>query len=169
MCHTGDGAVVRNWSGATRADQADEHLDYLERTGFADFQRTLGNQALLALRRHIDHLSDVTLLTLWRSEAAIRECAGSGVERAVCYAEDERFLVRRDSRARHSQVALASHSQLHSRGRERKLVLNEPGFEASKVTLRVDTPARIAFSDDRQHRRHRGRVSLPRYQHYPCS
>jgi heme-degrading monooxygenase HmoA len=98
--------IGRIWRGATRADDADRYLDYLRRTGFAEYRSTPGNRGVLALRR-VDPAADraeFLLLTLWDSEAAIRRFAGDAPERAVFYPEDERFLVERGERVDHFEV-----------------------------------------------------------------
>lgn len=100
--------LVRVWSGATRAEDAADYLAYLKRTGFAEYRRTPGNHGVLALRRIIDGRAELVLLTLWESETAIREFAGDDIQRAVFYSEDDRFLVERDDRARHYEIAFAS-------------------------------------------------------------
>lgn len=104
--------ILRSWSGATRAADADEYLAYLERTGFADYLQTPGNQGVVALRRRVGHLAELTLLTLWPSAQAIRRFAGDDAERAVFYPEDDRFLIQRDTHARHYEVAFASNWHL---------------------------------------------------------
>ena len=104
--------IVRSWSGATTVGQADEYLSYLGRTGFAEYLQTPGNQGVLALRRRVCDLSELTLLTLWPSTDAIRRFAGADIARAVFYPEDDRFLIRRDTDARHYEVAFASNWQL---------------------------------------------------------
>jgi len=43
--------------------------------------------------------------SLWESEDAIRAFAGDDIETAVYYPEDERFLVEKEPRVRHFQVA----------------------------------------------------------------
>jgi heme-degrading monooxygenase HmoA len=44
------------------------------------------------------------LVTLWDSWEAIRAFAGTDVERAVFYPEDERYLIRRDLTVMHYEV-----------------------------------------------------------------
>ena len=102
--------MVRVWSGATRHEDADAYLAYLERTGFAHYASTPGNLGVLALRRIVDGRAELLLLTFWESERAIRQFAGDDIQRAVFYPEDERFLVRADMHAQHYEIAFASGS-----------------------------------------------------------
>jgi len=96
--------IARVWSGATRADDADAYLDYLQRTGLAEYARTPGHRRTITLRRIADGRAEFLLVTLWDSLDAVRAFAGEDVERAVFYPEDDRFLVARDDRVTHYDV-----------------------------------------------------------------
>ena len=96
--------IARTWAGATRAADADTYLEYLHRTGLAEYRNTPGNRGVLALRRVSGDRAEFLLLTLWESEDAIRRFAGDDIGRAVFYPEDERFLVARDERVNHYEV-----------------------------------------------------------------
>ncbi len=96
--------IARIWRGATRATDADAYLEYLHRTGFAEYRATDGNRGVVALRRIEGDRAEFELLTFWESEASIRRFAGDDLERAVFYPEDDRFLVARDERVRHFEV-----------------------------------------------------------------
>jgi len=97
--------VARIWRGATKAEDGDVYLEYLHRTGFAEYRATPGNLGVLGLRRFEGGRAEFLLLTLWESEEAIRRFAGEEIERAVFYPEDERFLVERGERVSHFEVA----------------------------------------------------------------
>lgn len=98
--------IARTWAGATRAADADEYLDYLRATGFAEYRATPGNRGVLALRRIEGGHAKFLILTLWDSDDAIRRFAGNDISQAVFYPEDERFLVSRDEQVTHYEVAL---------------------------------------------------------------
>lgn len=100
--------IARSWAGATRAEDGDAYLEYLHRTGFAEYRATPGNRGVLALRRVAGDRAEFLLLTLWESEEAIRRFAGDDIARAVFYPEDERYLVARDERVRHYEVVFRS-------------------------------------------------------------
>ena len=100
--------IARTWRGETRAADADAYLQYLHETGFSEYRATPGNRGVLALRRVDGGRAEFLLLTLWESEEAIRRFAGEDIGRAVFYREDERFLIARDERVRHFEVAFAS-------------------------------------------------------------
>jgi heme-degrading monooxygenase HmoA len=97
-------SIARLWEGSTRASDADRYLEYLRRTGLADYQRTPGNQGVLVLRRVEGERADFLLVSVWESEAAIRRFAGEPMERARFYPEDDAFLVRREEAVRHFQL-----------------------------------------------------------------
>jgi len=100
--------IARSWAGATRAEDGDAYLEYLHRTGFAEYRATPGNRGVLALRRVAGDRAEFLLLTLWDSEEAIRRFAGDDIARAVFYPEDERYLVAREERVRHYEVVFRS-------------------------------------------------------------
>ena len=96
-------SIARTWSGATRAADADEYLEYLRRTGLRDYARTPGNQGIVCLRRLEGSRAHFTILTLWKDHRAIEGFAGSDGGRAVFYPEDDTFLVQRDEVAGHHE------------------------------------------------------------------
>ena len=105
--------TARTWWGATRAEDADAYLDYLERTGFSEYRRTPGNRSVLGLRRIVNDRAEFLLLSLWDSEAAVREFAGEDIDKAVFYPEDERFLIERDNHVSHYEVVFDSTAVAH--------------------------------------------------------
>ncbi|MES1245312.1 MAG: hypothetical protein ABUT39_27160 [Acidobacteriota bacterium] len=96
--------IARTWRGATRAEDADVYLEYLEKTGFSEYRATPGNRGVLGLRRVADGRAEFLLVTLWESEEAIRKFAGEDIERAVFYPEDDRFLIEKGERVEHFEV-----------------------------------------------------------------
>lgn len=99
--------IARTWRGATAARDADAYLDYLHRTGLAEYAATPGNLGVLALRRSDGDRAELLLLSLWESMDAVRRFAGPEPERAVFYPEDDRFLVDRDLHVTHYEIAHA--------------------------------------------------------------
>jgi heme-degrading monooxygenase HmoA len=96
--------IARVWRGATRADDAEAYLEYLGHTGHAEYGRVPGHQRTITLRRVAGDRAEFVLITLWDSPAAIRRFAGSDIERAVFYPEDDRYLVEREDRVTHFDV-----------------------------------------------------------------
>jgi heme-degrading monooxygenase HmoA len=99
--------LARLWRGATRAEDADAYLAYLHETGIAEYRGTPGNRGVLVLRRIAGGRAEFLLITLWESEDAVRRFAGDDIGRAVFYPEDDRFLIGREDRVEHFEVAFA--------------------------------------------------------------
>lgn len=96
--------IARTWRGSTKAEDAEAYLEYLRRTGFAEYRGTPGNRAVLGLRRLVNGRAEFLLISLWESREAIRRFAGDQTDRAVFYPEDDRFLVERDDQVSHFEV-----------------------------------------------------------------
>ena len=84
-------------------DYRDAYLDYLERTGLAEYRKTPGNK-VLTLRRIGSDKAEFLLVSFWDSLEAIRAFAGDEIGRAVFDPEDDRFLVDRDRHVDHFEV-----------------------------------------------------------------
>ena len=96
--------VARIWRGAVRAADRDDYLEYLERTGIAEYRDTPGNRSVQVLRRTVGDRTEFVIVTLWDSRQAIAAFAGDDIERAVFYPEDDRYLVERDDTVSHYDV-----------------------------------------------------------------
>jgi heme-degrading monooxygenase HmoA len=96
--------LARTWWGATRVDDAEDYLDYLRKTGLAEYARIPGHRRTLTLRRIVPERAEFLIVSLWDSMDAVRRFAGDDPERAVFYPEDDRYLVARDDRVTHYEV-----------------------------------------------------------------
>ena len=85
--------IARTWHGRVHAAQADAYLEFLHRTGIADYRATPGNLGVLVLRTPDGAVVHYTLVTFWDSYDAIRRFAGDDYERARYYPEDDAFLL----------------------------------------------------------------------------
>lgn len=56
--------IVRIWHGVTEAARADSYLEYLEKTGLADYARTPGNRGVLVLRLDNDDTTSTMTIQL---------------------------------------------------------------------------------------------------------
>jgi heme-degrading monooxygenase HmoA len=98
--------IARTWCGWVRTDDSAAYVDYIERTGIAEYRRTPGNQGAWMLTRDLDDgRTEIVTLILWVSRDAIRGFAGDDIERAVFYPDDDRYLVARETTVTHYQVA----------------------------------------------------------------
>jgi heme-degrading monooxygenase HmoA len=100
--------IARSWRGSTAAGDADAYLEYLHQTGLAEYRKIEGNRGVLALRRILGGTAEFLLISLWDSEEAIRKFAGNDIDQAVFYPEDDRFLIDREERVTHYEVAFDS-------------------------------------------------------------
>jgi heme-degrading monooxygenase HmoA len=96
--------VARTWRGATTAADAEAYVRYLQETGFKAFRETPGNLGALGLRRIVDGKAEFVVVSFWESKDVVRTFAGDDIGRAVFYAEDDRFLVERDTHVDHYEV-----------------------------------------------------------------
>ena len=96
--------IARTWHGKTEALKADEYSDYLDKTGVAEYRATPGNLGVYVLRRIDGNTAHFLLLTLWESEEAIKRFAGSNIEKARYYPEDEQFLLELEPTVTHYEV-----------------------------------------------------------------
>jgi len=98
--------LARSWDGATRAEDGNEYVEYLRRTGVADLTATGGNRGVFVLRREDGERTCFRLVSLWDSLDAVRRFAGDDPERARYYPEDERFLLALSPGVEHYEVVI---------------------------------------------------------------
>ena len=94
------------WRGWVRTDRTGEYVDYIRRTGLAEYRRTPGNLGAEMWTRDLgDGRSEVTTLSWWESLNDIRGFAGDEIDRAVFYPQDDDYLIDREIRVTHHEVA----------------------------------------------------------------
>jgi heme-degrading monooxygenase HmoA len=97
--------IARIWRGWVRTEDRAAYVDYIERTGLAEYRGTPGNEGAWMLARDLeDGRTEIVTLSFWASRDAIRGFAGDDIERAVYYPEDERYLVDREMTVTHFEV-----------------------------------------------------------------
>jgi heme-degrading monooxygenase HmoA len=97
--------IVRIWRGNARAETADEYLGYVEETGLKEYRQTPGNLGAVVLRRIERDAAESLVVSLWEDFEAIRRLAGPEPEKAVYYPEDDRYLLGKEPRVAHYEVA----------------------------------------------------------------
>ena len=97
--------IARIWRGITLAEKADAYIARLNETGLKDYPDTPGNRGVTVLRRVQGEHSEIVLISLWDSMAAVRAFAGENPERSVYYPEDEDYLLEMEPLVRHYEVA----------------------------------------------------------------
>ncbi len=94
--------IVRMWSGVVRTEDRDAYVEYVERTGMAQYRETPGNlDAWLLTRDRDDGRTEIVTVSRWESMSAVVAFAGEDPQRAVYYPEDDEYLVERDDTVRH--------------------------------------------------------------------
>jgi aminoglycoside 6'-N-acetyltransferase len=101
----GRAMIARIWTGAVRKQDGAAYADYMRRTGVPGYVTVPGNRGVWMLRRDAGDRTEFVMLTLWDSLDAVKAFAGEDLETAVFYPEDERFLIERDVRAKHYELA----------------------------------------------------------------
>lgn len=98
-------AILRRWVGTIRTSDTLEYVSYIKRTGVADYVATPGNLGCQMLVRDCGSgISEVTTLSWWTSEDAIRAFAGPDADVARYYPEDDKFLLDRSEKVEHHDV-----------------------------------------------------------------
>jgi heme-degrading monooxygenase HmoA len=85
--------IARMWHGVTEAGRAEDYLNYLNKTGVPDYRATEGNRGVYVLRRIEADEAHFALISLRESADAIRSFAGTDIEVARYYPEDEGYLL----------------------------------------------------------------------------
>ena len=96
--------IARMWHGRTKAADADEYLQYLNRSGIPDYRGTPGNRGAWVFRRAEGDVAHFITLTFWESREAIRAFAGDNIELARYYPEDKRYLLEFEPSVVHYEV-----------------------------------------------------------------
>lgn len=100
--------IARTWRGAVRREDGDAYAAYMQETGVAGYASVAGNRGVWMLRRERGELCEFVMFTLWESLDAVKAFAGEDYETAVFYPQDDRFLVERDLKCAHYDVAQGS-------------------------------------------------------------
>ena len=85
--------IARIWHGKTRASDADAYVEYLFQSGIPAYRATPGNRGAWVLRRMDGDTAHFVTLTFWESRDAIVTFAGTDIEVAKYYPEDEKYLL----------------------------------------------------------------------------
>ena len=97
--------ITRMWRGEVPTAKAPAYLEYLKRTGLADYASVPGNRGVTVLTREQEDRTEFLIVTEWDSWEAIREFAGSDPEIARYYPEDDDYLLFRTDLVEHYETA----------------------------------------------------------------
>jgi heme-degrading monooxygenase HmoA len=99
--------IARLWRGRVRPSQAEEYVEYVQRTGIRDQRATPGNMGSYLFVREVGGEAEVLVISLWESVEAILDFAGEPLEEAIYYPQDERYLLELEPCVVHYQVPVA--------------------------------------------------------------
>src|SRR5690242_16736421 len=85
--------IARIWHGITESKDADEYINYINKTGVTDAKGTEGNRGVYVLREIDGDKAHFLFISFWNSTESIGRFAGSEIERARYYPEDEKYLL----------------------------------------------------------------------------
>lgn len=96
--------ITRIWHGTTKASDADSYLEFLDKTGIRDYEKTAGNLSTKVLRRIEKDICHFWTVTEWESLESIRAFAGDDLEKARYYPEDKGFLLEFEEKVIHCET-----------------------------------------------------------------
>jgi heme-degrading monooxygenase HmoA len=98
--------ILRRWSSRIRSSDEAAYVRYVEATGIRDYRATVGNLGCQMLLRALpDGSTEVTTLSWWQSLEAIEAFAGTPIDIARYYPEDDAFLLEKPQSVEHHRVA----------------------------------------------------------------
>ena len=96
--------IARIWRGWTRPEDTEAYATYIRTTGIAEYEAIPGNQGAYLISRPDGDRTEFLTVSFWDTYDAIAAFAGSDIEQAVFYPEDDRYLVDRETTVRHFTV-----------------------------------------------------------------
>src|SRR5512133_2289885 len=96
--------ITRIWHGRTRAENADQYLEYVRKTGLADYLNTPGILSAKILRRKEGKVCHFWTITEWPDIESIKKFAGNDFEKARYYPEDKKFLLEMEETVIHCET-----------------------------------------------------------------
>ena len=97
--------IARIWRGITHVDSADAYLDQLRATALPALAGQPGQRGAWVLRRVQGERCEFQVISLWDSLDAVRAWTGGDPNRAMYYAEDDKYLLDMEPVVRHYDVA----------------------------------------------------------------
>lgn len=96
--------ITRMWHGRTKITDADEYLNFLEKTGIKDYKNTPGNISAEVWRREEGDICHFRTVTKWDSYESIKKFAGEEYEKARYYEEDKKYLLEFEEKVIHYET-----------------------------------------------------------------
>jgi len=96
--------IARIWQGKTKIEHLDEYTEFMEARAIPDYKKTVGFVKLTFMRRTDNKFAYFNLITFWESIDAIKNFAGSDIEKAKYYIEDKTYLLDFPEKVLHYEV-----------------------------------------------------------------
>ena len=96
--------ITRIWHGRTKAEAADEYLQFLIETGVADYKSVEGNLNVEIWRRMEDNVCHFWTVTKWDGYESIKKFAGEDFEKAKYYPDDSKYLLEFEPTVQHCET-----------------------------------------------------------------
>ena len=96
--------ITRIWHGRTKAEHAQEYLEFIEKTGIKDYRKTAGNISAKILRRIEGDICHFLTVTEWDSYESIKKFAGADYQKARYYPEDKKYLLEFEENVMHYET-----------------------------------------------------------------
>jgi hypothetical protein len=96
--------ITRIWHGRTKAEHADEYLQFLVDKAEPDYKSVEGNLSVEIWRRIEDDICHFWTVTKWDGYESIRGFAGDDLEQAKYYPEDSKYLLEFEPMVKHCET-----------------------------------------------------------------
>ena len=96
--------IERHWKGIAREERADEYIAHLKEDTFRELAGINGFICARILKRNTKEGIEFLVVTVWRDDDAIRQFAGSNIERAVVPEYVGEMMITYDKAVRHYKV-----------------------------------------------------------------
>lgn len=97
--------IARLWHGRVPMAKAAAYREFLNARAIPDYRAIPGNLSAFVLERREGDVTHFVTLTFWTDRDAIRAFAGDDIELAQYYPEDRDFLLEKEPRVTHYDVA----------------------------------------------------------------
>jgi heme-degrading monooxygenase HmoA len=97
-------AITRIWHGRTKAEHADQYLEFLIATGVSDYRSVDGNLSVEIWRKVEDDICHFWTVTKWDGYDSIAKFAGDEIDKAKYYPEDSNYLLEFEPKVEHYET-----------------------------------------------------------------
>jgi heme-degrading monooxygenase HmoA len=96
--------IVRLWHGRVPTEKAPRYREFLNARAIPDYRSVPGNVSVHVLERADGAITHFITMTIWQDLAAIQGFAGTHVDTAKYYPEDQDFLLEFEPTVVHYEV-----------------------------------------------------------------